>query len=360
MSNRPYVKNQDGTFSDMALDAETLAGASKETSLTNSDTKIPTSKAVKNFVEGKGYTTNTGTVTSVSAGTGLSISGTSTVNPKVNIDSNYKLPTLVEWGSKQTLIEKSLYNIGAYDSWVVNSDGTVTITRQTGYVYSGDISSAGYEGTTGGNKRFKILTKFTLPGDHNNANIICNKYTYSPDPVSHWDTASDKTICIYGNAIYVIDNDYSNGAEFKASLKDFQFEYKLSSSYTEKAIRNIPYYDSHNKEPVLLWENGSPSTTFTGGTINLSQAKSNFKFIVVAYISQKGGNYYKYGKVPSGSQIMLDYVIAEWTNGAPRRKVLSRPLYYNSDTSFNVDHCYGDGDFFDDYVIPVAIYGTNL
>ena len=135
MSNRPYVKNLDGTISDLVLDAETLAGASKETSLTNSDTKIPTSKAVKTFVEGKGYTTNTGTVTKVSAGTGLSISGTSTVNPTLNIASGYKLPTTSEWNNKQDAISSTnklpIANVSGYteETWTFTlSDGT-TVTK---------------------------------------------------------------------------------------------------------------------------------------------------------------------------------------------------------------------------------------
>ncbi len=47
-----------------------------------------------------GYTSNTGTVTSVSAGDGLSINGTASVNPKVNVASGYKLPTTAEWSAK--------------------------------------------------------------------------------------------------------------------------------------------------------------------------------------------------------------------------------------------------------------------
>lgn len=41
-----------------------------------------------------------GTVTSVGAGTGLSISGTASVNPTVNVANGYKLPTTTEWGNK--------------------------------------------------------------------------------------------------------------------------------------------------------------------------------------------------------------------------------------------------------------------
>lgn len=48
-------------------------------------------------VSGWGFTKNAGTITSVGAGTGLSISGTASVNPTVNIASGYKLPTTSEW-----------------------------------------------------------------------------------------------------------------------------------------------------------------------------------------------------------------------------------------------------------------------
>ena len=42
-----------------------------------------------------------GTVKSVNAGTGLTVSGDATVNPTIGIHSNYKLPTNVEWAEKQ-------------------------------------------------------------------------------------------------------------------------------------------------------------------------------------------------------------------------------------------------------------------
>ena len=60
--------------------------------------------ATQSWVEGKNYTTNQGTVTSVGAGTGLSISGTASVNPTVNIASGYKLPTTTEWSNKSNKI----------------------------------------------------------------------------------------------------------------------------------------------------------------------------------------------------------------------------------------------------------------
>lgn len=65
-----------------------------------------------------GYTTNKGTVTSVGAGTGLSISGTPSVNPTINVDSGYKLPTTTEWNNKA--------DISALDSYLPLAGGTMT------------------------------------------------------------------------------------------------------------------------------------------------------------------------------------------------------------------------------------------
>ena len=493
------------------IDATTVNDKGVHTTFNaNDNNNFSTDKAVANYVTGLGYTSNTGTVTSVSAGTGLKISSTASVTPKVEINTGYKLPTTTEWegvvagndgrigfitlsansgtltteqyaqvqkdicgayistkdvwaykmsstgsggeyifistnislnsiqtnktisikqielivnkstkaynvynktvepsgspdlneeynyvynvkrikelmAGKQALIDsshklssdliddtnntnkfitstqsdninKNLYNLGAFDTYVVNSDGTVTITRQTGYVYSGDILSAGYEGTSGGNKRFKILTPFTLPGDHTNANIICNKYTHSPDPVAHWDTASDKTICIYGNAIYVIDNDYSNGAEFKASLKDFQFQYKLSSSYTEKAIKNIPYYDSHYKEPVLLWENGSPGSGFGAQTVNLAGDFDTYKTLEIVWSHGAGSNIYE---ISTFTSIVYNYASSLCFvdgNGAVGHRDFkcdgNSSLYFYdgmSGSSGNSNRC-----------IPIRVYGLKV
>ena len=63
--------------------------------------------ATQEWVTGKGYTSNTGTVTSVrvQAGTGLSSSvstaQTGSLNTTISIASGYKLPTTTEWSGKQ-------------------------------------------------------------------------------------------------------------------------------------------------------------------------------------------------------------------------------------------------------------------
>ena len=74
-----------------------------------------------------GWTANAGTVTSVGAGTGLSISGTASVNPTVNIASGYKLPTTTEWSNKA-------------DSSALS--GYLPLTAGSSYPLSGDLYMA--------------------------------------------------------------------------------------------------------------------------------------------------------------------------------------------------------------------------
>lgn len=75
-----------------------------------------------------------GTVTSVGAGTGLSISGTATVNPTVNIASGYKLPTTTEWSNIPQGTVTSVNNISP-------TNGNVAL-NSSHIPYTGEVSVA--------------------------------------------------------------------------------------------------------------------------------------------------------------------------------------------------------------------------
>lgn len=85
--------------------------------LTNKPT-IPTK--VSDLTNDSGYTTNTGTVTSVQvqAGTGLSSSTSTaqstTLNTTISIASGYKLPTTTEWSNKQDALPSQSGNSGKF------------------------------------------------------------------------------------------------------------------------------------------------------------------------------------------------------------------------------------------------------
>ena len=83
-----YATAAQGLKADTALQSSDIAAAAKKNvdssiSAGSTSTNLPTSAAVATFVEGKGYTKNTGTVTSVAAGNGLTggtITGSGTIS----------------------------------------------------------------------------------------------------------------------------------------------------------------------------------------------------------------------------------------------------------------------------------------
>ena len=127
MSYRPKVKSDStGTITDLALDAETVKGVDVIAELQ----KIPT----ETTVSGWGFTKNTGTVTSVSAGTGLSISGTASTTPTVNIASNYKLLTTTEYNALNAKVSnvQSDWNATSGLARILNKPDILPITNYTG------------------------------------------------------------------------------------------------------------------------------------------------------------------------------------------------------------------------------------
>lgn len=69
-----------------------------------------------------------GTVISVGAGTGLSISGNASVNPTVNVASGYKLPTTTEWDAKAPLVSPALTGTPTAPTAAVGTNTTQVAT----------------------------------------------------------------------------------------------------------------------------------------------------------------------------------------------------------------------------------------
>lgn len=97
-TNKKITKTINGTTTDVVT-ASTLVtdgGGIKNVKTVNNNSLVGTGNI------------SVGTVTSVSAGTGLSIGGTASTTPTVNIASGYKLPTTTEWNAKAPLASPAL------------------------------------------------------------------------------------------------------------------------------------------------------------------------------------------------------------------------------------------------------------
>ena len=105
--------------------------------------------ATQTWVTGRGYTTNAGTVTSVGAGTGLSISGTASVTPTINIDSGYHLPTTTEWDAVEEVVNNSPFaegnGVNSAEQWENQADGEQSVA--TGYYTAAKGKYTHTEGT---------------------------------------------------------------------------------------------------------------------------------------------------------------------------------------------------------------------
>ena len=113
-----YSKPSGGIpVSDLAIGSLVIAQ-----SIDTSTDKIPTSAAVKSFVEGKGYTTNTGTVTSINgagaSGSHITVTGgaiTSSGSLTIGIDSGYSIPSTTDQAAWTAKYDKPANGIPASD-----------------------------------------------------------------------------------------------------------------------------------------------------------------------------------------------------------------------------------------------------
>ena len=141
------------------------------------------------------------------------------------------------------------YNLGAYDTITANSDGTYTITRQTGYTTIED-SNILSTFTSGGSKVFAAETNIILPNAVTDWNLefgISNIGYKVRSLDGNW--IFDKTIGgIGGQTVKIANNDFTTIDQFKA-LCPIKIQYKMTISYTEKVEAN--HYSAYNQDFIL-------------------------------------------------------------------------------------------------------------
>ena len=139
------------------------------------------------------------------------------------------------------LDQKSSYHLGTYDNVVENADGTVTITRQTGYV---DLSKLAWS---------------VYPEDNATRIANINLDIYSPFTY----VTSNNYQCGYSNGILYVNVGTSDVSVKPSGL----LQYKLATSYQEKVIPNRPLntLDQNGSQWVRdEWEKGLNLWNFVG------------------------------------------------------------------------------------------------
>lgn len=148
---------------------------------------------------------------------------------------------------------QSLYNLGLYDKITTNSDGTYTITRQTGYLNSNDLLDSFIQ-VSWDSKLFEtdiLLSIITDIGQQSQlVNYILNDTTnYIKDNV--YSSSSNNHSVSVSNDKLVIKDISSDINTLKQYLLQHPLiiQYKLATATTEKVEKN--HYARYNQDFIL-------------------------------------------------------------------------------------------------------------
>ena len=131
---------------------------------------------------------------------------------------------------------KNMYNLGAYDTFTDNGDGTVTVTRKTGYLYidgSQDISRANESGVMWiRNDGGKAATNYA--NGKTNSTVLSYASPFSGD--NRIGVASDGACYARSSANFTT----AEACREYFGQNPVSIQYELATSYTEQVIENQP------------------------------------------------------------------------------------------------------------------------
>lgn len=209
---------------------------------------------------------------------------------------------------KQIDNDPSLYNLGAYDTYVDNGDGTTTITRQTGYL-NADISLK-WDINATGSYGIQWLFNFPTTMKEAKANLpLSGNIT----PTSNTFAYGYSFNTTYNTFILCLPTRYNantrTGLYEYLSKNPVSIEYKLATPYTETIITGVPQITLDKQGCEWLrseWEKGLNliqiedvgSTTLNGitysinnGVVTLNGTPTANLDIVLGTINLEQGNY---------------------------------------------------------------------
>lgn len=163
-----------------------------------------------------------------------------------------------------------------------------------------------------------------------------------------------KTFTLTTSGYYSISCWNTNGAN--------QFNATIMLNEGSTALPYQPYNGPiiHEKDitPVLLWENATPNVAFAAQTITTIDM-SKYKYIVFEYKDVSSTTYKKTKKIEYNIDNGNDFSIGEpLYTGA--MTAYARKMKISSSTSIVFNDCYLGSSVDNAFMIPIAIYGTNL
>ena len=147
------------------------------------------------------------------------------------------------WSSwKQIDNDPSLYNLGAYDTYVDNGDGTTTITRQTGYWNSNNATvnvAESYHYTNGMRVQYDKVSNIDSGEGEGKAK---SNWAYGFEMISKPSNINYNSTAIWLGFPYIFVKgkaDLTSALEY-INKNPVSIEYKLATPYTETIITGVP------------------------------------------------------------------------------------------------------------------------
>jgi hypothetical protein len=134
-----------------------------------------------------------------------------------------------------------------------------------------------------------------------------------------------------------------------ANMNDL--EQRIANEFSEQN-KNL-----ENFEPVLLWENQNPSSSFAEQTVNLKETLANYRFYEIVFKFSTTTNYCKTtGKIPIECDCILDNAsnLNRFRTGIINSS--KNGIKFNTGQIFN---SYGVNSTDNTTTIPLAIYGIK-
>ena len=173
-----------------------------------------------------------------------------------------------------TGLNKSLYNLGYYDTITANSDGTYTITRKTGYIVLDGVkhkfsekSSSTHNGLFYNHDNYVKSNALKPSNTATDPTIICNLFETKQNDYLYNNNEygvslyPDGAICVgLTTAITTIDDANAYLVQNPISI-----QYKLATSYTEKVEKN--HYARYNQRFILEHNKSEAERSATEGKV---------------------------------------------------------------------------------------------
>lgn len=192
--------------------------------------------------------------------------GASSINSALvtNVDGDSEVNTFSQKYIKGDAQAKNYYNLGAYDTFVSNGDGTGTITRRTGFKSPSELLQLrwSYEPQF---KRFH--TNISIKDSKNDTHsIVFNNFGL---PLFIFNDAPPNGIAFYtSGSLYMAYHEYDGDLQgfLDNIISNLYIQYELASEYqyTRKVIENQPIHIANQDEELYYHTQFKKLNLFNG------------------------------------------------------------------------------------------------